>query len=125
MRQIGAICSLLVETALDLYAESLTHITHQSDVIIYGGTSAAVNAGVEVARSGKKAIIVSPDIHLGGLSSGGLGFTDPIDLAKILKKHFTVHHAYIINNMIIRAMNILDLPINSPNEESCRRKTKN
>lgn len=74
---------------------------------------------------GKKVIIVSPDMHLGGLSSGGLGFTDPIDLAKILKKHFTVHHAYIINNMIIRAMNILDLPINSPNEEACRKKTKN
>ncbi len=47
-----------------------------ADVIIYGGTSAAVIAAVEVAQSGKSVIVVSPDIHLGGLSSGGLGWTD-------------------------------------------------
>ena len=48
----------------------------ESDVIIYGGTSGAVTAAVEVAQSGKSVIMVSPDIHLGGLSSSGLGFTD-------------------------------------------------
>ena len=46
------------------------------DIIIYGGTSAAVTAAVEVAQSGKSVIMVSPDIHLGGLTSGGLGYTD-------------------------------------------------
>lgn len=49
---------------------------YNADVIIYGGTSAAVTAAVKVARSGQSVIVVSPDIHLGGLSSGGLGFTD-------------------------------------------------
>lgn len=48
----------------------------KADVIIYGGTSAAVTAAVEVVQSGKSVIMVSPDTHLGGLSSGGLGFTD-------------------------------------------------
>ncbi|MBO0949320.1 FAD-dependent oxidoreductase [Fibrella forsythiae] len=48
----------------------------QADVIIYGGTSAAVMAAVQVTKMGKSVIIVSPDKHLGGLSSGGLGFTD-------------------------------------------------
>ncbi|WP_044198938.1 FAD-dependent oxidoreductase [Dyadobacter tibetensis] len=48
----------------------------QADVVIYGGTSAAVTAAVEVVRSGKTVLIVSPDKHLGGLSSGGLGYTD-------------------------------------------------
>jgi hypothetical protein len=48
----------------------------RADVIIYGGTSAAVTAAVQVRRMGKSVIIVSPDRHLGGLSSGGLGFTD-------------------------------------------------
>lgn len=48
----------------------------EADVIVYGGTSAAVIAAVEVVQSGKSVIVVSPDIHLGGLSSGGLGFTD-------------------------------------------------
>ena len=51
-------------------------VTRQADVIIYGGTSAAVTAAVQVKRMGKSVIIVSPDKHLGGLSSGGLGFTD-------------------------------------------------
>lgn len=48
----------------------------KADVIIYGGTSAAVIAAVEVVQSGKTVILVSPDIHLGGLTAGGLGWTD-------------------------------------------------
>ncbi|GAA4402772.1 hypothetical protein GCM10023187_18210 [Nibrella viscosa] len=48
----------------------------RADVIIYGGTSAAVTAAVQVKKMGKSVIVVSPDKHLGGLSSGGLGFTD-------------------------------------------------
>lgn len=57
---------------------SCKHSTNSfdADVIIYGGTSAAVISAVEVAQSGKSVIIVCPDIHLGGLTSGGLGFTD-------------------------------------------------
>ena len=50
--------------------------TKQADVIIYGGTSAAVIAAVQAKKMGKSVIIVSPDKHLGGLSSGGLGWTD-------------------------------------------------
>ena len=46
------------------------------DVVIYGGTSAAVTAAVQVKRMGKTVAIVCPDKHLGGLSSGGLGWTD-------------------------------------------------
>jgi hypothetical protein len=46
------------------------------DVVIYGGTCAAVTAAVQVKKMGKSVIIVSPDKHIGGLSSGGLGFTD-------------------------------------------------
>jgi hypothetical protein len=49
---------------------------YEADVIIYGGTSAAVTAAVQVARMGKSVIMVSPDVHLGGLSAGGLGFSD-------------------------------------------------
>ena len=54
-----------------------------ADIIIYGGTSAAVSAAVEAKRSGKSVIVVSPDIHLGGLSSGGLGYTDTGDKSVI------------------------------------------
>ncbi|HBZ22086.1 MAG TPA: xanthan lyase, partial [Bacteroidales bacterium] len=47
-----------------------------ADVIVYGGTSAAVTTAVQVQRMGQSVIVVSPDSHLGGMSSSGLGFTD-------------------------------------------------
>jgi hypothetical protein len=50
--------------------------TYEADVVVYGGTSAAITAAVEIAQSGKSVIVVSPDQHLGGLTSGGLGYTD-------------------------------------------------
>jgi len=46
------------------------------DVVIYGGTSAGVIAAVQAKKLGKSVVIVGPDVHLGGLSSGGLGYTD-------------------------------------------------
>jgi len=46
------------------------------DVVVYGGTSAGVIAAVQAKKMGKTAVIVGPDKHLGGLSSGGLGWTD-------------------------------------------------
>ncbi|WP_221391102.1 FAD-dependent oxidoreductase [Dyadobacter sp. NIV53] len=55
---------------------SNTKDSYTADVIIYGGTSAAITAAVQVIKEGKTVIVVSPDKHLGGLSSGGLGFTD-------------------------------------------------
>ncbi len=47
-----------------------------TDVIIYGGTSGAVTAAIQAKKMRKSVIMVSPDTHLGGLSSGGLGWTD-------------------------------------------------
>ncbi len=46
------------------------------DVVVYGGTSAGVMAAVQAKRDGLSAVIVCPDTHLGGLTSGGLGATD-------------------------------------------------
>lgn len=50
--------------------------TKSADIIVYGGTSAAITAAVQAKRMGHSVIVVSPDVHLGGLSSGGLGWTD-------------------------------------------------
>ncbi|HZN67489.1 MAG TPA: FAD-dependent oxidoreductase [Tepidisphaeraceae bacterium] len=49
---------------------------HSVDVCVYGGTSAGVIAAVAVAKEGKSVILVEPGRHLGGMSSGGLGWTD-------------------------------------------------
>ncbi len=46
------------------------------DLVVYGGTSAGVAAAVQAKRMGKTVVLVGPDVHLGGLSSGGLGQTD-------------------------------------------------
>ena len=46
------------------------------DIVVYGGTSAGVTAAVQGARMGKTVVIVAPETHLGGLSAGGLGWTD-------------------------------------------------
>ena len=51
-------------------------VDNNADVIIYGGTSAAITAAVQVVKMGKSVIVVSPDKHLGGLTAGGLGYTD-------------------------------------------------
>ncbi|PPL02090.1 FAD dependent oxidoreductase [Parapedobacter indicus] len=68
----------------------------EADIVIYGGTASAVIAAVQAKQSGKSVIVVSPDKHLGGLSSGGLGFTDTGDKSTIggLARDF-YHRVYL------------------------------
>lgn len=66
--------SLLAVVALVASPISADETFH--DIVIYGGTSASVIAAVQAKEMGKSVIIVSPDKRLGGLSSGGLGWTD-------------------------------------------------
>jgi hypothetical protein len=51
-------------------------IPHRSDVVVYGGTAGGVMAAVSAAREGLTVTLVTPDRHLGGMVSGGLGWTD-------------------------------------------------
>src|SRR5687768_285258 len=46
------------------------------DICVYGGTSAGVMAAYTAKRMGKTVLLIEPGKHLGGLSSGGLGYTD-------------------------------------------------
>ena len=46
------------------------------DVVIYGCTSAGIAAAIQTHRLGKSPVIVCPETHLGGLTAGGLGWTD-------------------------------------------------
>ena len=67
---------LLLNGYHNLYGSPFPGRSYTADIIIYGGTSSAVIAAVQAKRMGRSVIMVSPDKHLGGLSSGGLGFTD-------------------------------------------------
>ena len=53
------------------------------DLVVYGGTSAGIIAAVQAKRMGKSVMVVAPEKHLGGLSAGGLGFTDTGDKSVI------------------------------------------
>lgn len=49
---------------------------HTFDLVIYGNNSAGVIAGIQARRDGLDVIVTGPDKHLGGLTAGGLGWTD-------------------------------------------------
>ncbi|MCO6456770.1 MAG: FAD-dependent oxidoreductase [Pirellulaceae bacterium] len=70
LRHLAAIVCCLLTAASVLADES------PRDVVIYGGTSAGVAAAVQVVRQGKTCLVIEPGRHLGGLTSGGLGWTD-------------------------------------------------
>src|SRR6266404_6274656 len=48
----------------------------RADVIVYGGTSAGIAAAIQTARMGKSVIVLEPGTHVGGLTTGGLSWTD-------------------------------------------------
>ena len=48
----------------------------QFDVVVYGGTAGGVITAVAAAREGLNVALLEPGKHLGGMVSGGLGWTD-------------------------------------------------
>src|SRR5258708_18194411 len=67
---------MLTIQILLLAAAMAAPVTHRSDVVVYGGTAGGVIAAVSAAREGLEVTLVTPDRHLGGMVSGGLGWTD-------------------------------------------------
>lgn len=75
-----------------------------TDLVIYGGTSAGVTAAIQASRMGKTVILLEPSDHLGGLTTGGLGFTDSGNQAVVggiarefyqhVKKHYDAPAAW-------------------------------
>ena len=49
------------------------------DIVIYGCTSGAMTAAIQAKKMNKSVVVVCPEKHLGGLTAGGLGFTDSGD----------------------------------------------
>ena len=69
-----------------------------SDLVVYGATSAGVAAAVQASRMGRSVIVVESGRHVGGLTAGGLGWTDSGNKAVVggisrefyqrIKKHY-------------------------------------
>lgn len=55
---------------------SKAKIKDKYDIVIYGANSAGVIAAYTAKTMGKSVVLISPDGHVGGLSTGGLGATD-------------------------------------------------
>lgn len=55
-------------------------MTRSAEVVVYGATSAGVAAAVAAAQAGASTLLVEPGGHLGGMTSGGLGYTDVGDV---------------------------------------------
>ena len=65
--------SLLILLALPFAAQAAEHVY---DVVVYGGTAGGVIAAVSASREGLHTALIEPTRHLGGMVSGGLGWTD-------------------------------------------------
>lgn len=46
------------------------------DVCIYGGTASGVIAAYSAEKMGRSVLLIEPSNHLGGMTTGGLGYTD-------------------------------------------------
>ena len=75
--------------------------TIQTDICVYGATSGGVAAAVQAARLGKSVTLLSTNTHVGGMTSGGLSWTDTGIAASIsgvaLEFYKRIGQAYNVN----------------------------
>jgi hypothetical protein len=59
-----------------IFLSPLRAETIERDLVVYGGTSAGIVAGIQAKTMGKTVIVIEPTSREGGLTTGGLGQTD-------------------------------------------------
>lgn len=52
------------------------HAALEVDLCIYGATAAGIATAVQSARLGRRVALLNPSAHLGGMTAGGLSYTD-------------------------------------------------
>ena len=68
---------LSVRASVPVYGTLVLRLVRDEvDLVVYGGTAAGISAAVQAKRMGAKVVVVSPDMRIGGLTTGGLGQTD-------------------------------------------------
>lgn len=67
---------LLFLCAISLAGRVSAQAAQTVDVCVYGGTSAGIIAAYTASKMHKTVVLVEPGQHLGGLTTGGLGYTD-------------------------------------------------
>lgn len=102
--------ALLLFLSLKAAAQKATY-----DICIYGGTAAGVIAAYTGKMMGKSVLLIEPGKHLGGLTTGGLGYTDignkyaitgvSLDFYRRIGKHYSKFEQWIFEPHV--AENIL------------------
>ena len=69
------LCLLAVLT-LSCRSSKTSQNLPDTDIVVYGGTSAGIAAAIEAKRLGRSVVLVEPTSRVGGLTTGGLGQTD-------------------------------------------------
>lgn len=68
---------LLLLLVANLWTETtMARNVLKTDICVYGGTSAGVMAAYTAIQEGKKSILIEPSNRIGGMTTGGLGWTD-------------------------------------------------
>ncbi len=57
-------------------AEVVAEGAEDADVIVYGGTPGGLASAIAAARLGSRVILVEPNLHIGGMTTSGLGKSD-------------------------------------------------
>ncbi len=70
-KRSGLLLSLLA-LPLAMFAQAVKQV----DICVYGGSSAGVMAAYTAKKMNKTVLLIEPGKRLGGLTSGGLGYTD-------------------------------------------------
>ncbi len=68
---LTSVCFTLALAAVPLRAEFI-----ETDICVFGGSSAGIVAAVQAKNLRKSVVLVEPGKYLGGLTTGGLGATD-------------------------------------------------
>ena len=70
---LTAVCFM---SAQEICAEENTGMVKEVDICVYGSTPAGIMAAYTAKMKGKSVLLISPTKRLGGLTAGGLGWTD-------------------------------------------------
>ena len=74
--KISCVISSCILLCIGVRAQQGNTTTLQADVCVYGATSAGIMAAYTAKKLKNTVVIIDPGKHIGGLTTGGLGFTD-------------------------------------------------
>ncbi|MBD0279450.1 MAG: FAD-dependent oxidoreductase [Flavisolibacter sp.] len=96
------------------FIKTFSQSPQQYDICIYGGTAAGVMAAYTAKMMGKSVLLIEPGKHVGGLTTGGLGYTDignkyaitglALDFYRRIGKHYGKFEQWIFEPHVAEAI---------------------